>query len=97
VATRRMQITVETDEVTIIRRHHARRTWCRECAREVEVVGMAEAGTLAGMTQRALRDYAKMQGWHLADAGDGTLLLCLESLLKAMCAAPSGIEIGKKG
>jgi hypothetical protein len=49
-----MQITIETDEVTIIRRHHAHRIWCRECAREVEVVGLEEAGVLAGMTQPAL-------------------------------------------
>jgi hypothetical protein len=84
VGTRRMQITVETDEVTIIRRRHARHTWCRECAREVEVVGMEEAGVLAGMTPQALRNCAQAQGWHVSDAGDGTVLVCLASLLKTM-------------
>jgi hypothetical protein len=81
----RMLITIQTDEVTIIRRrHHARHTWCRECAGEVEVVGMEEAGVLAGMTTQALRDCAKTQGWHLSNSGDGTLLVCLASLLKTM-------------
>ena len=82
-AGKKMQITIETHTITILRRHHSRRTWCHKCAREVEVVGMEEAGLLAGMTQPALRDWAQTQGWHLSDAGDGTLLICLESLLKA--------------
>jgi hypothetical protein len=84
VGTRRMRITIETDEVTIIRRCHPRHAWCRECACEVEVVGMEEAGVLAGMTERALRNCAQSQGWHLSDAGDGALLVCLKSLLKTM-------------
>ena len=83
-STRRVQITIETDEVTIIRRRHPRRTLCRECACEAEVVGMEEAGVLAGMTERALRNCAQSQGWHLSEAGDGTLLVCLKSLLKTL-------------
>jgi hypothetical protein len=79
-----MQITIQTDEVTIIRRRHTRQAWCRECAHEVEVVGIEEAGVLAGMTHLALRNCAQAQGWHLSDAGDGTLLVCLKSLLKTM-------------
>jgi len=82
VGTRRMHIIIETDEVTIIRRHCARRTWCLECAREVELIGMDEAGALVGMTQRAVRDCAETRGWHLSDPGDGTQLVCLTSLLK---------------
>ena len=84
MGTRRMQITIETDEVTIIRRRHARHVWCRECACEVEVVGMEEAGVLAAITEQALRNCAQSQGWHLSDAGDGALLVCLKSLLKTM-------------
>ena len=81
---RRMQITIETDEVTIIRRRHARHVWCRECACEVEVVGMEEAGVLAGITPQALRNCGQSQEWHLSQASDGTLLVCLTSLLKTM-------------
>ena len=81
---RRVQITIETDEVTIIRRRHTRQVWCRECACEVEVVGMEEAGVLAGMTPQALRNCAQSQRWHLSQAGGGTLLVCLKSLLKKM-------------
>jgi hypothetical protein len=41
--TRRMRITtIETDKVTIIRRH-VRHTWCRECSCEVEAVGIEGA------------------------------------------------------
>jgi hypothetical protein len=84
MSARRMQITIETDEVTIIRRRHPRYTWCPECACEMEVVGMEEAGVRAGLTERALRNCAQSRGWHLSDAGDGTLLVCLKSLLKTL-------------
>ena len=81
---RKKQITIETDEVTIIRRHRTQRAWCRECNCQVEVVGTEEAGVLAGMTQRALRNCGQSQGWHLSQAGDGTLLVCVKSLLRTM-------------
>ena len=83
-ATRRMQITIETDQVTVIRRRHSTRTWCGECGSEVDVVRIEEAGVLIGMTQPVLRDYAKAQRWHLCEAADGSLLICLDSLLRSL-------------
>lgn len=81
---KKTRITIETHTMMILRRRHFRRAWCQECAREVDVVGMEETGMLTGMTQRAFRDCAQTRGWHLSEAGDGTLLVCLESLLRTM-------------
>jgi hypothetical protein len=77
-----MQITIQTDEVTIIRRRHPLQAWCPECAHVVEAVQIDEAGALAGMSQLILQECAESRQWHLLHAGDGTLLVCLASLLK---------------
>jgi hypothetical protein len=82
MGTRRMQITIETDEVTIIRRRHALQVWCPECAHQVEAVQIDEAGVLARTSQLTLREYAESRRWHLLHTGDGTRLICLASLLK---------------
>jgi hypothetical protein len=82
MSTRRMQITIETDEVTIIRRRHALQGWCPECAHLVEAVRMDEAGVLAGLSQLTLRECTELRRWHLLLAADGTRLVCLASLLK---------------
>jgi hypothetical protein len=44
------------------------------------MVGFAQAGVLAGVKQRSLRDHARTAKWHLAEASDGSPLICLESL-----------------
>jgi hypothetical protein len=83
MSTRRMQITIETDEVTIIRRRHALfLVWCPECTHLVEAVQMHEAGVLARMSELTLRECAESRRWHLLHAEDGTRLVCLASLLK---------------
>jgi hypothetical protein len=74
------RITVETEQVLTIRRRGCARRWCWECGREVDMVGLAQAGVLAGVQQRSLRDHARTAKWHLAEASDGSPLICLESL-----------------
>ncbi len=71
MGTRRMRITIETDEVTIIRRH-LRHTWCRQCSCEVEVVGIEGARVLAGLTPLALRNCGQSQVWVTRGATIGS-------------------------
>ena len=77
---RRRLITVETHTMTIIRPSHSRR-WCRKCAREVEVAPIAEAGQLIGMTQLVLEESAETEKWHVLEDMDGSIQVCLDSLL----------------
>jgi hypothetical protein len=79
---RRRQITVETHTMTIIRPSHSRR-WCRKCAREVEVAPIGEAGQLIGMTQLVLKECAETERWHLLEDVDGSIQVCLDSLLRS--------------
>jgi hypothetical protein len=67
--------------MTIIRPSHSRR-WCRKCAREVEVVPIWEAGPLIGMTQLVLQECAETQKWHVLEDVDGSIQVCLDSLLR---------------
>jgi hypothetical protein len=80
---KRTEITVETDQVTIIRRRRTMRAWCRQCGCEVDMVGLAEAEALTGMDGPGLRIYAEARGWHLFQGEDGSDLICLESWLKS--------------
>lgn len=59
------------------------RGWCRECGREVDMVGLKEAVALTGATQPMLAEYPGNAGWHWSQTEDGSPLLCLESLLKS--------------
>jgi hypothetical protein len=82
-AHKRTEITVETDQVWIVRRRHSTRVWCRECAREVDMVGLADASMLTGITHQGMRHGAQAQEWHFSEGQDGAPLICLESLLKS--------------
>jgi hypothetical protein len=82
-ASKRTRITIETARVLVVRRMRSSRAWCRECAREVEVVGLDEASALTGMTQLALRDCVETGKWHFSESSGGALLICLDSLMKS--------------
>ena len=79
---KRTEITIETDQVLIIRHRRSVRSWCQKCGREVDMVGLKEAEALTGMTQPLLVDGQAEQAWHWSQAEDGSPLVCLESLLK---------------
>ncbi len=79
----RIEITVQTDRLLIVRRRRSAQVWCEMCGREVDVVGFQEAGALAGNLQM-LQAGAGLYGWHLCPAQDGALHICLESLLKSL-------------
>lgn len=77
-------ITIETARVLIIRRGQSTRLWCRECGREVDMVGLSQAAVLVGSDQPLLRDAAERHGWHITEDRYGSPLVCLDSLLNAM-------------
>jgi len=97
-AYKRTEITVETEQIWIIRRSHATRGWCAKCGREVDMVRVTEAGKLRGMTlpsttQSSTRPSASAQPilpgcgdgreWHWSQTERGEPLVCLESVLKS--------------
>ena len=75
----KIEMTVQTEQVLIIRQKQSRRGWCAECGREVEMVGVRDALAIAGGMQPRLG--TDSQEWHVCEVGDGARLICLESVL----------------
>jgi hypothetical protein len=82
VGRKRTEITIESDQLLIIRRRRTVRFWCQECGCELEMISVAEAEALTGITRPMLDDGAEARGWHFAEASDNATLVCLESLRK---------------
>jgi hypothetical protein len=74
------QITVETDQILVIRRQRVTRTWCDECQRHTEFIPVEEIkGVLGGGLIPA---NSALPGLHFAKALNGSTVVCAESLTK---------------
>jgi hypothetical protein len=80
----RTEITIQTDRLVFIRGPRSTRAWCPQCGREVEMVGLSQASTLAAGGKPVLPDSSQGQGWHVSEDQNGAPLICLESVLKSM-------------
>ena len=83
-ARKKIEITVQTERLMLIRRRGISRRWCESCGCEVDVVNFAQAQVLTGIGQQTLRDGAPAVSWHCLEAADGSRVVCLQSLLKSM-------------
>jgi hypothetical protein len=80
----RIEVTLETHTVTIIRQRECVRRWCHECADEVEMVGIEGAGVLTGLTEPLVRGCPPVQGWHFSTNATRMSLVCLNSLRESI-------------
>ena len=76
---KRTEITIETNEVLTIRRARVFRAWCAQCGREVEMIGLLDARTIAGLAG----DIACPAKWHVQEE-QGSALVCMESILRSI-------------
>lgn len=83
-ASQRTEITLQTEQVFLIRRRQSCRLWCEECGREVDVVGLQDVGKLMGTTQPALSASPVPEAWHVCAGQDGEPFICWESVLKSL-------------
>jgi hypothetical protein len=80
-AHKRIEVTIQTDQVVMIWRRACARRWCPECGRDVDVVDPVQAEILAGITSR-LQAGTEVRKRHLLEGPEGTIVVCLESVLK---------------
>jgi hypothetical protein len=80
-AYKRIEITVETDQLLIIRRSRVVRAWCSACGCDVDMVNLEEANGLSETSRAAWRAGT---GVHLLKGSHGTELICLKSWSKSM-------------
>jgi hypothetical protein len=78
---KRIEITIQSEQIVTIRRRGCNRRWCAQCGCDVEVVDLAQAEALSNMAQTKLGDRAEGNKWHALEDLDGTILVCLQSLL----------------
>lgn len=82
VTRRRTEITVETDEVLVVRRARIYRGWCPECGVEVYMIPVPDAWTIVGR-DRNEGDEPRSRKWHVHGEQD-TALVCMKSLMKSL-------------
>jgi hypothetical protein len=77
---KRIQISIETHQVFIIRRRQSTQVWCQECGRDAEMLDLGDLQALTGLPYQILRDAADTCGWHVSRCHDGSTLICLEAM-----------------
>lgn len=78
---KRKEFTVETDEVVVVKRVRIYHAWCNECQRDVDMVQLADAYTVAGISERQ-HEPQGAAAWHISH--DNELpLVCLDSVLNS--------------
>jgi hypothetical protein len=83
---RRTEITIETEEIWVIRRSRgAIIAWCQECGEQVEMVTPDQA---AGLTRLGARRRVGSEGIHYAETSQGCLLICLRSMVQLRAGGP---------
>lgn len=68
----------------MIRRRECTRLWCQKCGCEVDVVDLVQAEVLAGIAEPRFNACAEVNEWHSFEGPEGTLVVCLGSVLKSM-------------
>jgi hypothetical protein len=94
-ARKRIQITIETDQVLLIQTRGCTARWCPKCACEVIVMDLGQAEVFRTVAQSS-GDREPAKKWHALEDSDGTLQVCLESVLKVI-ELRSGKRLDKVG
>jgi len=80
---RRTEITVETEEVWIIKRsRQAAPAWCSQCAATTWMIAPKQASLVSEQSLSAIRRQVTEGQLHFTETEEGQLLICLNSLLK---------------
>jgi hypothetical protein len=81
VRKKRTEITVETEQVTVIHRPRSfARAWCVHCRKEVNMVTAEQAAAVAGASLRSICRFVEVDDLHFMEKADRVLFICLDSL-----------------
>jgi hypothetical protein len=78
---KQMKITIETDSLLILRQKNSTRAWCPQCAAEEEMIALADDRAIPNLGRSLLEEWLNSAELHRSEAVDGSLLVCLKSLL----------------
>jgi hypothetical protein len=77
-----VRITVDTEQVVIIRRRRITRSWCNQCGDESEFIPMEAVNQVLGGGPNQGKLLPPGDGLHLHTIKDGSVLVCVKSLPK---------------
>lgn len=75
------KIIIETDSLLILQGRNSRSAWCPKCCAERDVIALENVGVISNLEQPALEAWLNSEDLHRSHAADGSLLICLNSLL----------------
>jgi hypothetical protein len=79
--TKQTTITIEARSLLVLHSRNSRNAWCPICGSEVEAVSLENTGAISNLERRALEDWLNFGELHRFKIPDGSVLLCLNSLL----------------
>src|SRR5512138_3823096 len=77
---RKIEITIETCEVLVIRRRQLSHQWCASCGKPVAVISVNDAYS-SGLSSEAIQRRVEAGRIHLIQVSGGSSLICLNSLI----------------
>jgi hypothetical protein len=80
---RTTRITVETETLTIVRHAKAAHAWCPGCHAEVDVIALPTTSLSDPETAPQMEQWIKRGRLHLRYSPEGTLQICVPSLLQS--------------
>jgi len=90
---KRIEVTIWTDEVWLIRRASLPAlSWCPQCAEAVNILSLDEAVVLSSISARTLFHWAEAGKVHYLETIEGFLLVCLKSLSRHFIADGRDVE-----
>jgi hypothetical protein len=81
LVTKLTRITIETDSLLILHGRSSDRVWCRHCQAEVGAIALENVGVISNLERAALEEWLNSGKLHRLQTGDGSTLICLNSLL----------------
>jgi hypothetical protein len=80
---RKAAVIVETERLLVIQRSHGSfESWCAVCAAQVDMIGVTEAATITGASEREIFQLSEAGAIHFAETAEGRALFCVPSLLR---------------
>jgi hypothetical protein len=91
---RRIEITVETERVVLVRRRREKSVmlWCVACGAENFMLTMDQAAAFLGLSSMAVFRLAETGRLHWQETRAGSVLVCRNSLLQTDLRAGDGAE-----
>jgi hypothetical protein len=84
LATKRtVRITIDTSRLLVVLRGTSARSWCGQCAAEVDMIPLESAAELAQVGAESLQHLLDREQFHYSQPG-GPVRICLNSLLKSI-------------